>query len=340
MTAHVGYLTIPQSDTLSDGEQDVRLENGNAWRLGRSSENQIRVPSELVSRQHALVQLMENGEYYLFDLGSRNGTFLNGTRVTIPALLNDGDRISLGDFQVSFHCPTRVDGPANSAPILDTKATTVLFTQKMTSVLVVDVRGFTKIAQAIDPQLLSQVMGTLFHSGGEIMRRHGSWGQKYIGDALMSVWVHTKNGGGSQVLSSFHALGELTRVTDKLQEQFQLPFQIGVGAGINTGPAAIGNAGSAHSADYTALGDTVNAAFRFESSTKDIGFDVVIGRETMKYLRQCGDNPERFFEEKTVQLKGYEIAPQVWAATFANLRNLLTEFPLPVIGVSDTTRLR
>ena len=328
MTAHVGYLTIPQSDTLSDGEQDVRLENGNAWRLGRSSENQIRVPSELVSRQHALVQLMENGEYYLFDLGSRNGTFLNGTRVTIPALLNDGDRISLGDFQVSFHCPTRVDGPANSAPILDTKATTVHFIQKMTSVLVVDVRGFTKIAQAIDPQLLSQVMGTLFRSGGEIMRRHGSWGQKYIGDALMSVWVHTQNGEKSEVLSIFHALGELTRVTDGLREQFQLPFPIEVGAGINTGPAAIGNAGSEYSADYTALGDTVNAAFRFESATRDIGFDLVIGRETIEYLRQCGEHPERFFEEKTVRLKGYEFPAHVWAATFANLRNLLTSFPL------------
>ena len=324
MTANVGYLTIPQSD----GEQDVPLENGNAWRLGRASDSQIKLPGELVSRQHALVQRMENGEYCLFDLGSRNGTFLNGTRVTIPVTLNDGDRISLGDFHVSFHCPKRVNGPADSASVFDSKATTVHFIQKMTSVLVVDVRGFTKIAQAIDPQLLSQVMGTLFRSGGEIMRRHGSWGQKYIGDALMSVWVHTQNGEKSEVLSIFHALGELTRVTDGLREQFQLPFPIEVGAGINTGPAAIGNAGSEYSADYTALGDTVNAAFRFESATRDIGFDMVIGRETMAYLRQCGDHPERFFEEKTVQLKGYELPARVWAASFANLRNMLTKSPL------------
>jgi adenylate cyclase len=324
MTANVGYLTIPQSD----GEQDVPLENGNAWRLGRASDSQIKLPSELVSRQHALVQRMENGEYYLFDLGSRNGTFLNGARVTIPMPLNDGDRISLGDFPITFHCPTRVDAPADSAPDAVTNATTVLFMQKMTSVLVVDVRGFTKIAQAIDPQLLSQVMGTLFRSGGEIMRRRGSWGQKYIGDALMSVWVHSLSGEGSQVLSILHALGELIHVTDTLQEQFQLPFPIGVGAGINTGPAAIGNAGSEHSADYTALGNTVNAAFRFESATRDIGCDVVIGPETMMSLRQCGDNPERFFEEKTVQLKGYEFPARVWAAPFANLRNFLATFPL------------
>ena len=330
MIAKVGYLTIPQSD----GEQDVLLENGNAWRLGRSSDNQVRVPSELVSRQHALVQRMENGEYCLFDLGSRNGTFLNGIRVTIPVPLNDGDRISLGDFHINFHCPTRVDEPTDSLPALNTQATTVLFMQKMTSVLVVDVKGFTKIAQAIDPQLLSQVMGTLFRSGGEIMRRHGSWGQKYIGDALMSVWVHNKNREGSQILSILHALGELTQVTGTLQDQFQLPFPIGVGAGINTGPAAIGNAGSEHSADYTALGNTVNAAFRFESATREIGFDMVIGRETMEYLRQTGDRPEQFFEEKTVQLKGYEFPANIWATNFPNLQNLLTKFPAPVIGAS------
>jgi hypothetical protein len=55
---------------------------------------------------------------------------------------------------------------------------------------------------------------------------------------------------------------------------------------------------------------------------------MVIGRETMAYLRQCGDHPERFFEEKTVQLKGYELPARVWAASFANLRNMLTKSPL------------
>src|SRR5208337_1721273 len=115
---------------------------------------------------------------------------------------------------------------------------------------------FTKIAQVIDPQQLSLVIGTLFRSGGDIMRKRGSWGQKYIGDALMSVWVHHRSVEGPQVLSILHALGELIQVVDTLQEQFQLPFPIGVGAGINTGPAAVGNAGSEHSADYTALGNT------------------------------------------------------------------------------------
>src|ERR1051326_4238127 len=105
ITPELAYLVIPHPD----GARNVPLEHGNTWRLGRTGDNRIVVPNEWVSRQHALVQRIENGQYYLFDLGSRNGTFLNGVRVTVPVPLNDGDRISLGDFDISFHCPVQVE---------------------------------------------------------------------------------------------------------------------------------------------------------------------------------------------------------------------------------------
>ncbi|MGH9342623.1 MAG: FHA domain-containing protein, partial [Terriglobia bacterium] len=174
-------LAIPHPD----GEQIVALAHGNTWKIGRSGENQVVLASEWVSRQHALIQRMENGDYYLFDLGSRNGTFLNGVRVTVPVAAHNGDRISFGDYHITFRCPVREEKPPESAPAVDATATVAYFAEKKTSVLVVDVRGFTKIAQVIDPSLLSQVIGSLFRRGGEVMQKRGSWGQKYIGDALM-----------------------------------------------------------------------------------------------------------------------------------------------------------
>jgi adenylate cyclase len=319
----MAYLGIPHPE----GERNVCLDHGNAWKLGRTSENNIVLPSEWVSRQHALVQRAENGDYYLFDMGSRNGTFLNGVRVTVPAALNNGDRISFGDFHITFYCPKRAEKPPEPATGPEAMATMTYFAQKKTSVLVVDVRGFTKIAQVVEPSLLSQVIGSLFRRGGDIMRKKGSWGQKYIGDALMSVWVHRNVSYEKQVPPIFRALIELVEITNTLQSQFNLPFPIGVGAGINTGAAAIGNAGSDHTADYTALGDTVNAAFRFESATREIGFDLVIGQETMACLRKADTNPERFFGEKTVKLKGYERPTVVWATSFPDLRNFVTALP-------------
>jgi adenylate cyclase len=320
-TDDTACLRIP----YPEGERRVALENGATWKLGRTSDNHIVLPSELASRQHALIQRMENGEYCLFDLGSRNGTFLNGARVTIPAALKDADRISIGDFVFTFHGPKMAAAPLKPGGDTLLMGTVPYFAQQKTSVLVVDVRGFTKIAQTLDPSVLSQMIGSLFRKGGEIMQKRGSWGQKYIGDALMSVWVHNSSKPEAQVLSILESLHELVGIAASLQEAFHLPFAVRVGAGINSGAAALGNAGSKQHADYTALGDTVNAAFRYEAATREIGFDLIIGEETMAFLRQCAGRPERFFEQKLVSLKGYDRPCKVWAATFAALHSLVAE---------------
>ena len=55
---------------------------------------------------------------------------------------------------------------------------------------------------------------------------------------------------------------------------------IEIGIGINTGEAVIGNMGSDTRFDYTAIGDAVNLAARLESSTKEVGEDLVIGYTT------------------------------------------------------------
>ena len=70
--------------------------------LGRSRESDIRVTDDNVSRRHVEV-VQEDGAYWLHDLGSTNGTELNGSTVT-HALLTDGDRITIGSTEVVFGC--------------------------------------------------------------------------------------------------------------------------------------------------------------------------------------------------------------------------------------------
>jgi hypothetical protein len=62
--------------------------------IGRTADNQIVVPIREVSRRHAEISLTERG-YFVKDLGSPNGTFVNGERVT-ERVLQDGDRIAMG----------------------------------------------------------------------------------------------------------------------------------------------------------------------------------------------------------------------------------------------------
>lgn len=307
---------------LADGRTRVELEHGTSWRVGRGEANAVVIPDDLVSRNHALVQRSETGGYILIDMGSRNGSFVNGVRVSIPVTMKDGDVITLGPYSFTFHQP--VDPATQESPEAETveaEATKGFFAPRLTTVLVVDVRDFTKLTQAIDEELLCQMIGTWFREGGQIMQQQGSWAQKYIGDALMAVWVHMK-GPDQEVIEIMRALAELVRLTSTLQDRYGLSAPVRIGAGLNSGLATVGNAGSREIGDYTALGDTVNAAFRIESSTKEIGMDVALGQQTYDTLKKSSD-PGPFFEKRMVNLKGYEQPRPVWATTFARLEQYL-----------------
>jgi two-component system cell cycle response regulator len=67
--------------------------------LGRSSECQFQVDDDGISRRHAKVCLAPDGKFQVVDLGSTNGTYLNGTRVD-AAVLKDGDKIQIGSNTV------------------------------------------------------------------------------------------------------------------------------------------------------------------------------------------------------------------------------------------------
>jgi len=84
--------------------------------LGREEGIGIAVPDPEVSRQHARV-VWQGGYYYLEDLGSTNGTFLNGTPVTGAQILRAGDSIGIGQTLLVFQTqPGAIPAEAVAAP--------------------------------------------------------------------------------------------------------------------------------------------------------------------------------------------------------------------------------
>ncbi|MEW6261950.1 MAG: FHA domain-containing protein [Thermodesulfobacteriota bacterium] len=69
--------------------------------IGRSLECDIRIDNPAVSRRHASLENVKD-EYILTDLGSSNGTFLNGQPLKGTATLKPGDVIGLGKFELLF----------------------------------------------------------------------------------------------------------------------------------------------------------------------------------------------------------------------------------------------
>lgn len=307
------------------GSRYLSLFGSSCWTVGRGDDNNFVLPDRWISRNHAMLQRMETGEFYLIDLGSRNGSFVNGRRVSVPVTLQNGDKLTFGQTDLEFYAPNVEHVPESSitGDSQEFTATATLHVRRLISVLVVDIRNFTVMTRQIDEKVLSEVIGTWFRCAGDIIREYGSWVDKYIGDAVMAVWIHGAQGvNHEEMVRIAHALNALHKMTSRLHERYPLPFPLRIGAGLNTGYAMVGNTGTGDRPDYTALGDTVNAAFRLESSTKQIGTDVALGETTYQYLTKSGIGLD-LFEEQTVVLKGYDISTVTYAGTFDDLEAFL-----------------
>ena len=69
--------------------------------IGRGQHNDIGIDNNFVSHEHACITLYNN-EYWLADLHSTNGTWLNGTRIKDEVVLHAGDIIKIGDVAFRF----------------------------------------------------------------------------------------------------------------------------------------------------------------------------------------------------------------------------------------------
>jgi adenylate cyclase len=303
------------------------LAGSNCWTVGRSDDNNFVLSDRWISRNHAMLQCMDTGEFYLIDLGSRNGSFINGRRVSVPVTLHNGDAITFGQTELNFYCPTLETADASDfGQAHNFTATATLHIRRLISVLVIDIRDYTVMTRQLDEKILSEAIGTWFRYAGDIIGEYGSWVDKYIGDAVMAVWIHgTQEVTPESMLQITKAMSELNRMTSKLHEEFPLPFPLRIGAGLNTGYAMVGNAGSSDRPDYTPLGDTVNAAFRFESSTKHLGLDISVGESTYQALENLGVN-DQTFRRYSVEMKGYERPLITHGCAFSDLDRFLNAY--------------
>ncbi len=137
------------------------------------------------------------------------------------------------------------------------------------SVLFVDIRGFTSMTQTLSPSDLQQVVNAFLSSMVKCIQKHEGTVDKFVGDEVMGLF-------GAPVACDDHALRallsglEMQKVHTLMMKEWQEQSRPspGIGVGIATGPAIIGNIGTPSRMDYTALGHTVNLAARLCSKAE------------------------------------------------------------------------
>ncbi|WAL58752.1 FHA domain-containing protein [Thermocoleostomius sinensis] len=99
---------------LVAGSTQSLMQAQQTWVIGRDPQRvAIAIPDDRLSRCHAAIKYVHEQGFYLIDLNSRNGSYVNGELVRQFRLLQDGDRVRLGSIMfIFFHCRSHQSLPA------------------------------------------------------------------------------------------------------------------------------------------------------------------------------------------------------------------------------------
>jgi adenylate cyclase len=154
------------------------------------------------------------------------------------------------------------------------------------TVLFVDIRGFTTIAEEKEPETVVELLNDHFTRITDIVIKRGGHLNKFVGDEVMAVF-------GTPAPNPQHAEAAVRAALDIQEEMARLgrekemrdvSFQVGVG--VNSGEIVAGNLGSPKRMEYTVIGDNVNIAARLTSIAK--GGEILISKQTYESIEENG----------------------------------------------------
>lgn len=238
--------------------------------FGRSEENNIVLTVPKASRRHAAIHRDRAEGYLLLDLNSRNGTFLNGHRVSQPTALTDGDRITVADVVFTFRQLASPSGarPGRGVPGSETL---MVLDEKPTWLLMADMQGFTEMARKLSPKELIATSGEWHARCREAVEREDGHVGKVMGDGMLAYWPAAE-GAEVRVVAVLRALREL-------QLQLPAPFRVVIHRGL----VAFG--GAMRLGEEGMVGAAVNFIFHLEKVAARLGEPICVSESAAGVLR-------------------------------------------------------
>jgi adenylate cyclase len=165
-----------------------------------------------------------------------------------------------------------------------------------------DIRGFTTIAEGMDPQALADHMAEYFEEVLRVLRQNKATIDKFVGDAVVAFWGaptpdpnHTQNA----VQGVLRCSARLAQLNRDWEERGLPPLPTCFG--LTTGSVVVGNIGSRSRLSYTVLGDAANLASRIEGINRLYGTEILAEEVVTK---EAGDSfAWRFVDRVTVKGK-------------------------------------
>jgi class 3 adenylate cyclase len=172
------------------------------------------------------------------------------------------------------------------------------------TILFLDVRGFTAIAERSDPSEVVALLNELWSVVVPVLLEHGGHANKFIGDGLLAVFgapAHCEDHADRAVRAAL-------AIVDRVRRQCRADISVGIG--VNTGRVIVGTVGGGGRVEFTVIGDAVNVASRVEAATRTTGDEVLITGATRERLP---DGAFSFDHRRDVALPGRTTDVELYA---------------------------
>ncbi len=298
---------------LLTGDKLFVLEDFNM--IGRSEEASIRIDDAGISRQHASIR-REGGHYWLVDLGSANGCYVNDMALTSAQALRSGDKLQIGGAVFIFDQNEGSGGYQTTRVGMKTqvlKRNLVAMKRTQATLLVGDLKGFTHLSSQIPAEQLAELLREWYADCNAIMKRNGAMIDKFIGDCVFAYWPSVGDDIRAKAVEAARALraAEIdaqSPMRKKLRESKGIILDCRIG--LHLGEVALGAMGKGIN---TALGDAVNLAFRIEGLTRQTNKQVLA---SSAFLEGWEDGAPLFETCGEFDVKGHPVKLEVFSLKF------------------------
>jgi class 3 adenylate cyclase len=157
--------------------------------------------------------------------------------------------------------------------------------RRRATMLFADLRGFTAMADALDPAVTVRILNDYFRCMERAIHRHHGHVTELVGDGLLALFGALEPNRWQErdaVLAALAMRSELAAVNARLREH-GLP-ELRFGVGIHSGEVVAGIIGTGRLSKFSVTGDPINAASRIEGLTRHFDVDILVTGEVAQAL--------------------------------------------------------
>jgi class 3 adenylate cyclase len=273
-----GFLEILDGQGIARRRIRIRdrLEIGRLDQGQPPRETRLLVPDPSISRFHCVLRREDSGQWVVRD-ASRNGTRVDGRRLVpgVETVLYPGSVVAVGrDWKFRFQ-PAAEDVP-EAIP-----ATSISSETREVTVLVGDIRGYTRMVQAVEGSVLERGIAGIMGRLAERVVELGGTPKEFQGDAILAFWEEDE--GANYSAEACVAALELDTYVDTLRAEWNVPgVSLAMDWALASGPVTLHGLGEEHRLGLTMIGEPVVRAYRLEKLADDSTGRILADEETRR----------------------------------------------------------